>query len=112
MKKNDLPTDWSYAEFHAFVMLYAANADSRITPEEIDVIRPTLSAEDYDAVYKTFKSCSDMEIIDHILSYRDRYFPNEAAKKQLLSDMETIFKADNNFSAIERSVERIFSRMI
>jgi hypothetical protein len=112
MKKNNLPTDWTYAEFHAFVMFYAANADSRITAEEIDLIRPTLPVEEYDAVFKAFKSCSDMEALDHILTYRDRYFPNEAAKKQLLSDMEMIFKADNHFSAIERSVERIFGRMI
>jgi hypothetical protein len=112
MTKIELPTDWSYAEFHAFVMLYAANADSRITPEELDLIRPTLPTEQYEAVQKVFKSCSDMVALDHILTYRDRYFPDTTAKKQLLADMEAIFKADHDFSPIERSVEHIFGRMI
>ena len=45
--KNELPNNWSYAEFNAFVMLYAANADNHITREETALIRPTLTAEQY-----------------------------------------------------------------
>jgi hypothetical protein len=109
---SKLPTTWSYPEFHAFVMLYAANADSHITDDEIALIRPTLLADQYQAVFEAFSQCSDMEALEHILTYRDRYFPSEAGRNQLLSDMETIFKADSNYSVIEKGFQRIFGRLI
>jgi hypothetical protein len=110
--KNELPNNWSYAEFHAFVMLYAANADNHITAEEMALIRPTLTAEQYTAVEKAFKQSTDSTVLNHILTYRDRYFATAADRERLLSDMQAIFNADANFSIMERNVQRIFQRII
>jgi hypothetical protein len=110
--KNELPTNWSYAEFHAFVMFYAANADNHVTSEETALIRPTLTAEQYAAVETAFKQSADSTVLNHILSYRDRYFATQTDRERLLADMQTIFKADANFSIMERNVQRIFQRMI
>ena len=48
----------------------------------------------------------------HILSYKDRYFPTQTAKGQLIADMQHIFDADEKFTIMERSFRQIFQRMI
>ena len=37
--------NWSYEEFHAFVLLYAANTDGNVTEDEERLISPTLPAD-------------------------------------------------------------------
>jgi hypothetical protein len=110
--KITLPTDWSYSEFYVFAMLYAANADAHITDEEIALIRPTVNAEQFTAIKTAFNSCSDAEALDHILSYREQYFPTPAAKEQLIADMQLIFDADEKFTIVERSFRQLFLRLI
>lgn len=110
--KNELPNNWSYAEFHAFVMFYAANADNHITVEETALIRPTLTAEQYAAVETAFKQNTDSTVLNHILSYRDRYFATATDRERLLSDMQAVFNADAHFSVMERNVQRIFQKII
>jgi hypothetical protein len=110
--KTTLPIDWTYAEFYAFTMLYAANADAHVTDEEIAIIRPTVGAEKYAAIEAAFNACSDAEALDHILSYREQYFPTPAAKEQLLADMQQVFDADAQFTTVERSFRQLFQRLI
>ena len=109
---KELPKNWSYAEFHAFTLFYAANADGHTTLEEITLIRPTLTDEQYTAVESVFIKSSDSEALNHILSYRERYFSTPAERERLLTNMQAIFKADRVFSTMERNLERIFQRML
>jgi hypothetical protein len=76
------------------------------------LIRPTLTAEQYNTVESAFKQSSDAAVSNHILSYRDRYFATQTDRDRLLADTQNIFKADAHFSIIERNVQRIFQRMI
>jgi hypothetical protein len=110
--KKELSTTWSYAEFHAFVLFYAANADSRITPEETELIRANLTEQQFLDIEAAFKSHADTAVLNHILTYKDRYFATNADRERLLADMQAVFNADNNFSIMERNMQRIFQRMI
>jgi uncharacterized tellurite resistance protein B-like protein len=110
--KKELSTNWSYAEFHAFVMFYAANADGRITSEETALIRAHLTEEQFTAIETAFKSNTDSTVLNHILTYRDRYFSTNTDREKLLADMQAVFNADANFSIMERNVQRIFQRII
>jgi hypothetical protein len=110
--KKELSDNWSYAEFNAFVLFYAANADSRITDEETALIRADLTEEQYFDIEWAFKNNSDSAILNHILSYKDRYFSTEIECQKLLTGMQAIFNADANFSIMERNMQRIFSRII
>ncbi len=110
--KKELSTTWSYAEFQAFVLFYAANADGRITSEETLLIRRNLTDEQFTAIELAFKSNADTAVLNHILTYRDRYFSTKIEREKLLADMQLIFNADANFSTMERNVQRIFQRII
>ncbi len=103
---------WTYPEFHAFVMLYAANADGRITLEEENLIMPTLPPEEYAQVKSVFQSCDDSQALDIILSYRDQYCRSQADKAKILADMLAIYQANAAYDQIERGVHQIFKRML
>ena len=67
----DSQTDnWTYAEFHAFVMLYAANTDGNISVEEENLIIPTLTASEYTRIKSIFMACGDSDALDIIFSYK------------------------------------------
>ena len=93
-------------------MLYAANADGEITPEERNLILTTLPAEDYVRLKAIFLSCGDVEALDIILSYRDKYCRTQADKDKILADMLAIYNADSKFEQIERGVHQLFKRML
>ncbi|MEO6039297.1 MAG: hypothetical protein ABIQ93_12870 [Saprospiraceae bacterium] len=104
--------NWTYAEFHAFAMLYAANADGRITLEEENLIIPTLPPEDYARIKAAFMACDDAVALDVILSYRDQYCRSQSDKDKILADMLAIYQANAAFDQIERGVHQLFKRML
>ena len=105
--------NWTYLEFHAFVMLYAANADGVISPEERNLIMSnTLSAEMYDRIKSVFMANDDAQTLDIILSYRDKYCRTQADKDKILLDMVEIYNANDAFSKIEQGVHQLFKRML
>ncbi|MFN0174995.1 MAG: hypothetical protein ACKVU0_10140 [Saprospiraceae bacterium] len=108
----DSQTDnWTYAEFHAFTMLYAANADGHITEEEEQRIIPNLSAEDFTRIKTVFQGCADNEALNLILLYGKKYCKNQTDKDKVLADMLAIYKADASFDHIERGMHQLFERM-
>lgn len=104
--------NWTYSEFHAFTMLYAANADGRITQEEEKRIMPSLSSDEYSRIKSVFLSCDDTEALDIILLYAKKYCKTQADKDKVLADMLTIYKSDASFDQIERGVHHLFERML
>jgi hypothetical protein len=104
-------SNFTYDEFHAFVMLYAANADSHIDPQEEILISESLPPDRYAAVKAHFLACSDMDALDLILAYRDRYCATPEARDRILADMQRIYHAHEAFSQIERGMHHLFERI-
>jgi hypothetical protein len=104
--------NWTYAEFHAFVMLYAANIDGRITEQEERLIAPTLTSEAYAKVKSVFMSCDDADALDLIFSYRDKYCCSSEDKARILADMMTIFQSHEKLDQIEREMLHLFEKCL
>lgn len=104
--------NWTYAEFHAFMMLYAANTDGHITVEEEQLIAPTLTSEEYSRIKSVFMACDDADALDIMWSYKDKYCRSEADKEKILADMQEIYKANAAFGQIEQEVHHLFKRLL
>ncbi|MBC7775249.1 MAG: hypothetical protein H7246_07410 [Phycisphaerae bacterium] len=104
--------NWTYAEFHAFVMLYAANTDGRITRAEENLIAPSLTSEEYARIKSIFMGCDDASALDIILSYKDQYFATQADKDKILEDMMDIYKTNPAVGQVEREMLHLFERML
>lgn len=104
--------NWTYAEFHAFTMLYAANADGRITQDEEKRIIPDLPSDDYVRIKSVFMSMDDAEALEVILQYGKKFCKNQADKDKILADMIAIYNADSSFDHIERGVHKLFEKIL
>lgn len=99
-------------EFITFLLLYAAHADAEFTQEEKDMILDHANGETYQKIYDDFVDKNDYQAIQTILSYRDKYFPSEEAKTELLSDVKDMFCADGEFSSFEREILHLLQRLM
>ncbi len=104
--------EWTYEEFSAFAMLYAAAIDSEIDPEEEALIRQRLDEDSYTRIKALFEEYSDADCIDIILGYQQKYMADEAGRERLLQDFRAVFEADHRYSVMEREMMRLFKRMI
>lgn len=103
---------FSYEEFHAFVMLYAANADGNISEKEEVCATSGLSKEQCAAVKQVFEQCDDNETLQVIFSYQDQYLATADDHEKVLADMRRIFEAEGGRSAMETVLQHMFKRLL
>lgn len=95
---------WTYQEFLAYLLLYAANADQVVTTEENDILLSKVRYNEYEHIRKCFDSENDTNHIETISSFRDQYFSNEEAKDNLFKDLKEMFLADETYDTIEKAM--------
>lgn len=100
-------------EFKVMVMLYAANTDGNIQPEEVEVILEKADAATFKKVSKLFKTMGDAEVIDCIRENKQQYVATSDDVCQLLNDFREIIEADERRSAMEeyllKAVEKVLN---
>ena len=104
--------NFTYEEFHVFVMLYAANADGKITASEESLMTAVLGHEQYLAIKQVFDQLNDSQVLEYIFSYKDKYLASETDRNTILKDMARIYAADESFDIIEQGVHKLFERML
>ena len=103
---------WNFQEFSAFLMLYAASADLKVTTDEKDAIIEKVNEETFDEIWKEYHSMSDINKINTILSYKGLYFPTADRTNELLDLMKKEFMADGEFSLLEQNLMRILKKLL
>jgi hypothetical protein len=94
---------WSYDDFKAFLLLYAANADLVVVKEEEDILKHIVSKKRLSKLKKHYSASSDYEIIQTIMSFKEKYFATEDEKNKLLKEIKELFLADSNYSILEKN---------
>jgi hypothetical protein len=102
MKHTSQP-QWTYNEFLAFLLLYAAHADLKVTEEEKEMLLEKISGNDYEHIRRKFMKENDYQRLQTILSCSD-FYKDEASKDQLLKDLRDMFLADEKYTSIEKAV--------
>jgi len=95
--------DWSYNDFLTFMLIYAASADLMIRDEEKEFINEKIGAGRLEALLEFFDANSDYENLQIIMSFKDKYYPTDEKKEQLLEDMKGVFMADNSSGILEEN---------
>lgn len=104
--------NWSYNEFLAFVLLYAANADYNESAKEIEVIEGKVGSEALKKAHEAFDEKNDYQSIEFITSFQDTFFADEESKKMIYNDMEDVFNADKDFNFLERNEFMMIKKII
>ena len=103
---------WNFEEFSAFLMLYAASADLKVTTDEKDAIMEKVNEDTFQKIWKEYNSMSDINKINTILSYKGLYFPTADRTNELLDLMKKEFMADGEFSLLEKNLMRILKKLL
>jgi len=100
-------------EFKTLVMLYAANIDGNIQPEEVEVMLEKADEPTFKKMSKLFKKMGDVEVIDCIRANKSQFVTTSAETNQMLEDIRSVIEADEHCTSMEKyllkAVERILS---
>lgn len=106
------PEDFSYEDFLAYSLIYAAYADSDMMDEERDVIIAKVNSDEYDKMMAVFQAHNDMERINTFTALVSRFCTDDATKEKLYADMNQVFMADNHLDIEETNFLRLIKHLI
>ncbi len=104
--------NWTYNEFLAFLMIYAAEMNYDLSPEEIDFIKQKTGIADIDKIKDAVHNASDIEAIEVIEDYRKLYLHSTEQEQKVRQDLEELLKSQNNNSQFENALVHILERII
>ena len=99
-------------EFKTLVMLYAANIDGNIHPEEVEVILEKADEATYKKVSKMFKKMGDAEILDCIRENKTLFVSSTDDAEVLLDVFRSVIEADERYSSMENYFLKVVDRIL
>ena len=107
-----LPEEFSYEDFIAYVLIYAAYADLEFSPEEKQLIQTKVNADHYDKLMQLYHQQSDMDHIETFTALCGKFCPQPEDKQKMLQDMVQVFHADHDFSSMEHNFLRAIKHLM
>lgn len=104
--------DWTYDEFVAFLLIYAAHADIEYTEQEQAFIEAKVSASSYEKVYTAFNNMTDIKVLQTLESYKEKYHNTPEQKERLLGHMQELFDADGDYSSMEKTLKLFLDHLL
>lgn len=106
---------WTYNEFLAFLMLYAAASNMELTNEEIAFIQQRTGIADIERIKNVVDSVPDFEVLDIVEDYRRMYLDTPEKEEKVRQDLEDLLKTQNSytrFHQLENAIVHILERII
>lgn len=103
---------WNRDEFRCFLLLYAAMADSNISPKEKDLITSKIDNQSHQAVREEFDALNDFEKLNVIASYKETYYPTAEDKAELLVRIEELFEIDGEYTRTEHNLFMMLRKLL
>ncbi len=107
--KND---SWDKNELHTYILLLCANADSEVGDEEVALIKGKVDAEIFERIYKEFSADTEDVGLEKISRAVQMFEYSHAELQELRAEMETIYFADQEYTMMERNLDRILDNII
>ena len=104
--------NWTYNEFLAFLLVYAAEMNYPLTTEELEFIRTTTKINEIEKIKLTVDGVSDVEAIEIIEDYRKKYLNSKEKEEQAKTDLENLLKTPGIHSQFEKAVVHILEKLI
>jgi hypothetical protein len=83
-----------------------------VTDTELDLICKQVGQACYEKVLPTLKSQSDYQNLQLILELRNKFYPGDSGKEELLATARKIFETDGKFSEMERIYDKGLRRLL
>ncbi len=107
-----METNWTKAEFKAYLLAYCAQSDFIETAEEKDFILHLVSSEAYKSVHLDLKRDNDYQSIQKIQYNIEKFNYTDNEIDTLLSDVKNLFLSDGNVDIMEENLFRALKKIV
>jgi hypothetical protein len=107
-----METNWTRAEFKAYLLAYCAASDYIETDEQKDFIHNLVSDETYKSVHRELSHDNDYQSIQKIQSNLEKFNYSKNDVEILLKDVKNLFLADGQIDVLEENMFRALKKIL
>ena len=102
---------WSYDQFKAYLLIFAAESNQVITKEEKEYIEAQFDSLLIKTVQKEINKDNDFQRIQKIMAYIEQNNLSKTDLDELLKEIHTIYQSDGKFDLIEQGVFQFLEKL-
>ena len=102
---------WSYDQFKAYLLIFAAESNQVITIEEKDYIEAQFDSLLIKTVQKEINKDNDFQRIQKIMAYIEQNNLSKTDLDELLIEIHTIYQSDGKFDLVEQGVFQFLEKL-
>ncbi len=102
---------WSYDQFKAYLLIFAAESNQVITKEEKDYIEAQFDSLLIKVVQKEINKDNDFQRIQKIMAYIEQNNLSKTDLDELLKELHTIYQSDGTFDLVEQGVFQFMEKL-
>ena len=102
---------WSYDQFKAYLLIFAAESNQVITTEEKDYIEAQFDALLVKTVQKEINKDNDFQRIQKIMGYIEQNNISKTDLDELLKEIHTVYQSDGKFDTVEQGVFQFLEKL-
>ena len=102
---------WSYDEFKAYILIFAAESNQIITKEEKDYIEAQIDSLLIKTVQKEINKDNDFQRIQKIMAYIEQNNLSKTDLDELLKEIHTIYQSDGKFDSVEQGIFQFLEKL-
>ncbi len=104
MPKGTDTSTWTFEDYFAFLLVYAAEADFVIKEAERQHIIEKVGQERFVTFLGHFKDLKDVERIELIYEFKNKYCKTPEDSDKAMAEVESVLKEDEHLSATEEQI--------
>ena len=102
---------WSYDQFKAYILIFAAESNQIITDEEKDYIEAQLDTLLVQTIQKEINRDNDFQRIQKIMAYIEQNNLSKTDLDELLKEIYTVYQSDGKFDSVEQGVFQFLEKL-
>lgn len=103
---------WTKAELQIYILFLCANADSKMTEEEIELIKSKTDKATFEKIYQEFSGDTEEESLEKIQDNLALHEYSHKELSELRKEMFEIFFSDKKFSMMENTLDKILDNIL
>ena len=102
---------WSFDQFKAYLLIFAAESNQVITKEEKDYIETQIDSLLIKTVQKEINKDNDFQRIQKIMAYIEQNNLSKTDLDELLKEIHTVYQSDGKFDTVEQGVFQFLEKL-
>ncbi len=101
---ENLSTDWTKAEFKAYLLTYTARCNFFESEEEKELIMGYVNQDQYKRIHKEIEHDNDYQSIQKIMFNLEKFNYSKDDLERLMAEIKQFLKSDGNIDAEEQNL--------